>query len=519
MSEAFRYDLVRYPSRAYAHAHPDRLFVLGRLFGMQPTPPRRARILELGCGEGGHLLPIATRLPEAEVVGVDLASTAVAAAQRTITRLDLRNARVFLGDVAALPPDLGVFDYILCHGVFSWIPEAARVGLMASLRRHLAPQGIAYVSYNTYPGWHTLNVARDIMRYHATGFDDPLEQAQQGKAMVRFLASQTRDHPSPFASVLRQQAEMTERYSDAYFFHDYLSPDNQPMMFVDFVRRAREVGLGYLGDADLGVMMPTGVPPELRATLDRISPDLIAMEQYMDFVRGTSFRRTLLVHREVELDRQLDPADLSDLFVAFTGSPKQGMVDLASEEPAVFEAGGDVTVTVRDPLGKAALLRLVSASPASLRARELLPLAVEWLHRDVEPGDADALATVLLYTYRAGLIDLVPEERGAATSLSDRPVACPWARDQAAQGEEQVTNLRHEQVPVTRMDRVILTLLTGERTVDEIAAELRAAAHDGRMTVKVEGEPTHDDEIIREAIATALPDRLGRMVRTALLTA
>lgn len=517
MSEAFRYDVVRYPSRAYAHAHPDRLYVLGKLFGMTPAPPQTARILELGCGEGGHLLPMAVRMPGCEVVGVDLAETAVAAGQAAIDALGLTNARMIHADVSALPDDLGTFDYILCHGVFSWIPESARTALLAATRTHLRPQGIAYISYNTYPGWHTLNVARDIMRTHAAGFDDPLEQARQGKAMVRFLAEQTGEHPSPYARVLRQQAEMTERYSDAYFYHDYLSPDNEPMLFTEFIRRAASEQLAYLGDADLGLMMPTGVPPALKETLDRISPDLIALEQYMDFVRGTSFRRSLLIHKDVDVRRALQAEDLSDLAVVFTGTPKEGMVDLSNEEPVVFEAHPDITVTVRDRLGKAALLRLVQANPLSLTFDDLLQRAIEWVG-EASPNAREELATILLYVYRAGLVDLAPRDRGAVAGVSERPLTDAWVRAQAATDETHMTNLRHEMVSVTRMDRTILTLLDGTRTIADIEAELMLAAHDGRMTVKVEGVPTSDDEIIREAIATALPDRMERFVRTALLS-
>jgi len=148
---------------------------------------------------------------------------------------------------------------------------------------------------------------------------------------------------------------------------------------------------------------------------------------------------------------------------------------------------------------------------------DLLQRAIEWVG-EASPNAREELATILLYVYRAGLVDLAPRDRGAVAGVSERPLTDAWVRAQAATEETHMTNLRHEMVSVTRMDRTILTLLDGTRTIADIEAELMLAAHDGRMTVKVEGVPTSDDEIIREAITTALPDRMERFVRTALLS-
>ncbi|HMV69358.1 MAG TPA: class I SAM-dependent methyltransferase [Myxococcota bacterium] len=516
--EANRYDVVRYPTRAYAHAHPDRLWVLGTLFGMRPALPEDASILELGCGEGGHLLPIAARSPRSRCVGVDLAQSAVAEARRRAAQAGLTNTTFVEADLAALPADLGTFDYIICHGVFSWVPEPARQGILAACRRHLSPHGIAYVSYNALPGWHLLRVGREIMRYHGTQFEDPIEQARQGMAMVRFMADQVGDSDAPYARVLKQQAEMTRHYSDAYYFHDYLAPDNEPLLFRDFVARARPHGLAYLGDADLGVMMPANVPRELRATLDRISPDIVAVEQYLDLIRGTSFRRTLLVHEEVELKRELSGADLREMYVSLCGRPREAHVDLTTEEPAVFDAYGDVAVTVHDRLGKAGLLRLAALHPRALAWGELVELSRTWAGL---PADAEAeerrLGGTLLHAYGAGLVDLAPRDRGAVGQVSERPIGDLWARLLAADGEASVPNVRHEAVPLVRMDQVLLVALDGTRTVAELEDELVAAGLDGRLTIKVAGEESRDPGVIREAIRAALPDRLQRLLRTSLL--
>jgi cyclopropane fatty-acyl-phospholipid synthase-like methyltransferase len=65
------YDVVRYPGHAFPQTHPDRLAALAVLFGLDAPPPAGCRLLEIGCGDGGNLLPMAVGLPHATVVGFD----------------------------------------------------------------------------------------------------------------------------------------------------------------------------------------------------------------------------------------------------------------------------------------------------------------------------------------------------------------------------------------------------------------------------------------------------------------
>ena len=353
---------------------------------------------------------MAAQLPQAEIVGVDLAPTAIAEGRRRAQRLP--NVRLEVADIANLPPDLGTFDYILCHGVFSWVGPQVRKALLSYCAAALRPQGVAYISYNTFPGWHLHRVARDIMRLRAEHFDDPIEQARQGMAMVRFLAEQTAGSKTAYAAVLAQQAEMTKHYSDAYFFHDFLSEHNEPMLLTDFVQLARDASLKYLGDADLGLMMTSHLPREVRETFDRVTHDLVALEQHLDLLRGTSFRRTLLVQPDAAIKRELSGDDLRGLHVSVCGRPVEDHVDLSSEGPADFLTHNDLTITVRGRLGKAALMRLCAAHPRSIPFEELCELARAWAGLPADPDEeVRDLGGVLLHGYGVGLIDLAPRDR------------------------------------------------------------------------------------------------------------
>src|SRR5690606_12966976 len=170
MSDAFSYDLVPYTSYPYARSHPDRLATIARLFGMRPAEVERARVLELGCASGGNLVPIAEELPDAELVGIDLSARQVHDGQAAIPELGLRNVRLVHGDLSTVDESWGRFDYVVCHGVYSWVPRSVQDRILEICAANLAPQGVAYISYNTYPGWHLRESVRHMMRWHVAQF-------------------------------------------------------------------------------------------------------------------------------------------------------------------------------------------------------------------------------------------------------------------------------------------------------------------------------------------------------------
>lgn len=157
------YDETPYVSNAISHSAPGQLRAVAHLFGHAAPPLNQARVLEIGCAAGGNLLPFAAAHPDAKIVGVDLSSAQVSEGRQVIERLGLRNIELLAMSLTDITPDFGQFDYIITHGVYSWIPAEVREGLMRVCRENLAPAGVAYISYNTYPGWKVSEVVRDAL--------------------------------------------------------------------------------------------------------------------------------------------------------------------------------------------------------------------------------------------------------------------------------------------------------------------------------------------------------------------
>src|SRR5439155_10600404 len=123
---------------------------------------------------------------------------------------------------------------LICHGVFSWVPTAVREKILDICAKNLAPHGVAYVSYNTYPGWHMRGMIRDMMRYHAMRFTTPQNRTQQARALLDFLAQSVRQD-SPYSALLKSELEAVRHQADHYLYHEHLEDVNDPVYFHQFV--------------------------------------------------------------------------------------------------------------------------------------------------------------------------------------------------------------------------------------------------------------------------------------------
>jgi tRNA G46 methylase TrmB len=140
------YDEVAYRGRPQLQTHPASLGAYAQLLQLDPAAPERCRVLELGCGDGANLLGLAAALPESTFVGVELAENAVSAGTELARESGLSNVSLQHGDLTALDPKLGTFDYVIAHGVYSWVPAPVRDALLGAFARHHAPSGVAFVS-------------------------------------------------------------------------------------------------------------------------------------------------------------------------------------------------------------------------------------------------------------------------------------------------------------------------------------------------------------------------------------
>ena len=287
------YDQVAYRTFPRRQTHPDRLAAIARLFGMKSAPVAACRVLEIGCGNGANLIPLAYYLPQSRFTGIDLAASPITAARAMAGELGLQNIDLRVADLRDLGAEEGEFDYIFAHGLYSWIPADVRDRLLAVCRERLAPQGVAFVSYNVYPGRYPRQMIREILLYHTRTLDDPAKRIARARRLLEQL-----DHPEA-RSLLEQ--------SDDSLFHDDLAPVNDPVWFREFAAHAQRHGLQFLGEADSHHTFDQAM-----ARAEGEAVDAIEREQYVDFLKLRPFRQTLLCRAEIALDRAIGAARMDE---------------------------------------------------------------------------------------------------------------------------------------------------------------------------------------------------------------
>jgi len=459
---ARKYDAVAYAAQANAQSHPVHLATVATLLGLAPPDAETARVLEVGCSDGANLLPMAAGLPDARFLGCDIAGGAIAQARRGAEELRLPNVVFEQRDLATLGDDVQPYDYIVAHGVYSWVPPSVRDALLALARRRLSPNGIMFVSLNVYPGCHVRQAAWEMLHYHVDGIADPHARLPAARAFAALLAEPGVAQTETDA-FLREELAKLATQTDSALFHDDLAVPNDPCYFHEFAAQLASHGLAYVGEAKLSTMTAAGLSPRMQqfvAGMDRLT-----REQYLDFARLRRFRQSLVCRDDAVPSGRPTAERAADMHVAAAMTLVRADAEgKAFTEPLANDASAHAARHVLQWLVREAP-RIVSMTEASA-----------WLHREA-PADAAAarpLPAILADACYAGMVDLYTRPPALAASAGVRPRASPVARWQA-QRQPGVTNLRHEPIRIDDPHALLLlTTLDGTRTRIELAADLAA---------------------------------------------
>ncbi len=473
-----RYDEVPYQSNPFERSHPRWLATIAAVFGMPAPTPDRARVLELGCASGGNLVPMAESLPQSSCLGIDLSSRQIEDGNRFIAESGLRNVSLRQASILDIGESDGEFDYIVCHGVYSWVPRHVQSAILELCSKRLSANGIAYISYNTLPGWGMLGVLRDMMRFHASHFSEPTKQIEQSRALLKVLAAAVPSEENPYGMLLKQVSEKVQKSADWYIYHEHLEEDNDPVYFHEFNARAEAVGLQFLGEAELLTMLSNQLPEDVQAALRGVAGNIVRSEQYMDFFRNRTFRETLLCRAGVALNRKIDVERIQTLSFASELAPQGGAADMKPGVEVSFNAPGRSSVGVRDPIFKAALVALREAWPRFVPTAEL----EDTVRRRLELGPATVESSKALverlwnwFTHRLVLMSASPAP--CVSVPGERPVGSVVARTQLAAGRAQLTNLLHTLVRIRPFEAAVLSFLDGSRDRRALALALEGTPH------------------------------------------
>ena len=468
------YDSIPYDRQSLAETHPDQLAVLARLFGVASPDPRTSRVLELGCAAGGNLIPMAWYMPQARFLGLDLAQAQVELGQALIQQLDLGNIEIRRADVAEV--DLGEqgFDYIVAHGLYSWVPAPVRSALLALIRRHLSPQGVAYVSFNALPGWQMRGMLRQMLLFHVRAVSAPVQRLQAAREFLQFLEAGLNGLQALSADYLRRELATLQHAPDSYLYHEYLAAVNEPVLFSDFVDDAHQAGLRYLCNSELHFQFPATLGDAAERVLAGIG-DPVARQQYLDFLLNRNFHQALLVRAEQHAYTGPDYEQFAGLALFADLEPPRKL-DLRRAKPQLFTDPGGRQHRVSHPLSKAAVAYLGLVYPRAVDYAELEAIARRQVAGTGDPRlatQADHLFGELfqLFAYRA--ISASTQPGGGLADHGEPPCSSPLARLEAQSG--RLVDSRHASLALDPETAGVLRALDGSLGRDALTGHLRAS--------------------------------------------
>lgn len=303
------YDSIPYNSKAFMYATASRLESVATLLNLETIDSRKARILELGCSFGGNIISQAMYNEDSYYVGVDLSEVQINEGKKIIEKMQLKNIELYSMDFLNFDYEkFGKFDYVICHGVYSWVPDIVKDKILEIISNVLSDNGLAYVSFNAYPGWKTQSLIRDIMLYSNKYYDslDNNEKINRSKIILSMINDQKKlfeDNKN-----FEENVNNVLNKDNYYLIHEYLEEYNDPMYLHEFDDRLVEKNLKHLSSVTLSDSFITNYNKEVQKNIIQLSKDNhIVKEQCIDYMKNTLFKRSIICRIE-----NIDNANFSE---------------------------------------------------------------------------------------------------------------------------------------------------------------------------------------------------------------
>jgi methyltransferase-like protein/SAM-dependent methyltransferase len=472
------YDQLPYPSMPFAYTQPAHLAALTALFGIEAPAADTARVLELGCASGGNIIPLAARFPEARFLGIDLSQRQVDDGHRRIAALGLSNVEIRQGDLAKIKSLTECFDYVICHGVFSWVPKIVQGAIFRICSKNLAANGVAAVSYNVLPGWHLRSIVRDICLHHTENALPPRQCVEKARKVLGQIA-ESASETEPYGLLIRNEAKRIAQLPSAYIHGEFLAAENTPCYFHEFIDWAEQYGLSYLCEGTLGSSIPEFLFPETGRRIKELAGESrSSIEQYIDFFTGRSFRRSILIRARssVPETRMPSPDRLRPFHFA---SQIRADPDRSGAEVSVYKDSRGRAITAGDTAVRYALAQLAEHYPSTLTLKQLTVPA--WGNDASEAEARVGKALFRLIAAGQATVSSLPLLVGRAAI--ERPRAWLLARIESGAGQPWVTSLCHSAVPLHRMLAFLLVHFDGNHDRRMLTAKLIDAVRRGDVHV------------------------------------
>ncbi len=435
------YDSVAYPSATFPQTHPDHLAVIARLHGLATPPFGRARVLEIGGGDGFNAIALAAVWPMAHFYSFDLSAEAVKRGQALVSAAGLTNVRVEQGDILdfARNVDPGSFDYIIAHGVYAWVPPEVQQAMLDLVGRALSAEGLAFISFNALPGGHVRQVMRGMLLHALQDVEAIEDRIVAARSFLEQYAERREDDDAVVGAMRAQAVAMLGR-PDAVLFHDELGESFEPVSLTGISTHAAARGLEFLADAGRNRLRDGFLAEDAPSDADTGTQAILRCAQDDDYAAMRFFRQAIFIREGRSPNRRPELACLSEFSAAGQFmSDGEGGIKVHGTEFALRDEG---------------------------LTAWLLALGEGWpRHRPLsELGDDPARFEAIFRLFAMGLIHLTNAPAPFSLEAGEKPEASPLVRAQIALGSPHVTTLHFEQMKLEdEAARSLIAALDGSR--------------------------------------------------------
>lgn len=302
-----------YPASWHGFQSPAHLRAICALMGVvwEVGPDKPMCIAEVGCGTGYTALVLAAGNPGSQVIGLDYNPAHIAEARSMAAAAGLDNVTFLEVDLAQMDERmldaLPEFDLVTAHGVWSWVADPVRQGVLQLLQRRLKAGGVAMVSYNALPGCATaLGLARLVRPTMLSSLDSEDAAALAGKLVTRVVAAEPSHLPN--STFRKMFTGHVSGVRPGYLRHEFQTEHWRPSFHADVARDLSSVRCEYVGSAIIDENFPQMSLTAAQVELWNEAPDRLSRELLFDLFVRREFRRDVYVRgaRRAPRDRLVD---------------------------------------------------------------------------------------------------------------------------------------------------------------------------------------------------------------------
>lgn len=500
------YDKMPFRSKLHRGRHPDRFRVIGSVLGRSSPQLEKSRILELGCGAAEGLVALALEFPDAALEGTDLSHRAILEGRRIASSCGVKNLSLSESDLRSFSPSAKEYQYIICHGLYSWVSDEVRQSILKIIEKHLSSDGIAFISFNANPGAKTRSILGDLASRFTPDVKDPAEKAKDIRSLFRMYEGAIGyEFERPYSLLMNRELAHIKQESDGSLLHDLLASDSKAFYLRDFAKDLSVFDLSFLGDSRMSRNVGVRTRRNVRGEASDMLLGLSALEcgEMEDFLFHTTFREAIVCKGRVESNVLLpDKESIRDLWISAS-------FEVSEDDVELVDIYGR-TVEPSFPLLKSALLHLGGIWPDGATLDDLVSKL------KVTKSDQEVLMTSLLGLFEDDLVELFKTKPKFSSILSDKPAASPLARYQAAT-DSKVTNLRFETVELSPFEKEVLLLIDGSKSISEIIRHFKERQASGVGAIKEDGVEVLDGSRVEELISELIGEALETLRKGALL--